>query len=156
MATAHTHARVSTTGMLNLVDLAGSERISKTGASGSTLKEAGFINKSLMNLGTCIFALSEGSAGHIPFRDSKLTMLLASSLGGNSRTAIVCAISPASRNRAETISTLQFANRAKKIINKVQQNVHTDCTELLGQYMTELENVRNEVRRMHIVRKWQI
>merc|ERR1719326_395666 len=137
MASAQANARSESSGLLNLVDLAGSERISKTGAQGSVLKEAGHINKSLMNLGACIMALSEGKTGHIPFRDSKLTMLLSSSLGGNARTAVICAISPASRNRGETISTLQFANRAKKIVNKVQQNVHRDQTELLAQYQTQ-------------------
>merc|ERR1712190_531025 len=105
MAAAQASVRAASSGLLNLVDLAGSERVQKTGSTGTVLKEAGYINKSLMALGGCILALSEGKAAHIPFRDSKLTMLLASSLGGNSRTAIICAISPASRNRDETVST---------------------------------------------------
>eukprot|EP00930_Biecheleria_cincta_P043934 TRINITY_DN30140_c0_g1_i1.p1 TRINITY_DN30140_c0_g1~~TRINITY_DN30140_c0_g1_i1.p1 ORF type:complete len:1073 (-),score=168.83 TRINITY_DN30140_c0_g1_i1:589-3771(-) len=156
MAAAQAVARLSSSGLLNLVDLAGSERVQKTGATGSVLKEAGHINKSLMALGACILALSEGKQGHIPFRDSKLTMLLSSSLGGNARTAIICSISPAARNRNETVSTLQFANRAKRIINKVHQNVHKDNSELLGQYMTELENLKDEVRHVQIQSKWKI
>lgn len=156
MAAAQAGARVASSGLLNLVDLAGSERAQKTGASGATLKEAGHINKSLMALGHCILALSEGKQGHIPFRDSKLTLLLSTSLGGNARTAIICSISPAARNRNETVSTLQFANRAKRIINKVHQNVHKDQGELLGQYMSEIDNLKDEFRHVQIINKWKI
>lgn len=83
---------------LNLVDLAGSERAGKTGASGTTLREGANINLSLMALGNVINALSEGKVGkkqqHIPYRDSKLTRLLQESLGGNSATCMLAAISP--------------------------------------------------------------
>ena len=74
---------------LNLVDLAGSERISKTGATGKTLEEAKKINLSLTTLGLCIKHLTEGKT-HVPFRDSKLTFFLKESLGGNSKTTLVC------------------------------------------------------------------
>ena len=90
---------------LNLVDLAGSERVSKTGATGQRLKEGSMINKSLLTLSTVISHLSSGKGGHIPYRDSKLTRLLSSSIGGNACTAEVCAVSPAKRNIGETRST---------------------------------------------------
>jgi len=95
-------------GKLNLVDLAGSERQKKTGASGDRLKEGSKINLSLSALGNVISALSEGKTGHIPYRDSKLTRLLQDSLGGNTKTLMIAAISPASSNFDETLSTLRF------------------------------------------------
>ena len=107
------------TAKINLVDLAGSERADKTGASGDTLKQGAAINKSLSALGNVINALAEGKAGkgHIPYRDSKLTRLLQHSLGGNSLTVMVAAVSPADDNFDESLSTLQYANRAKNIKN---------------------------------------
>mmetsp|Transcript_89782 Transcript_89782/g.159629 ORF Transcript_89782/g.159629 Transcript_89782/m.159629 type:complete len:921 (+) Transcript_89782:81-2843(+) len=145
---AEANAAQSISSRLNLVDLAGSERQSKTNAKGANLKEAGFINKSLMMLGTCISLLSEGKEGqHIPFRDSKLTRLLSTSLGGNTRTCLLCAFSPASRNREETRSTLQFATRAKKIKNKPTQNKHVDPTELCAAYQKEIERLKETLRR---------
>merc|ERR1711934_912871 len=80
------------------------------------------INKSLTCLGLVINKLVEGGKGHIPFRDSKLTRMLQSSLGGNARTAMMCAISPAERNKEETLSTLAYASRAKKIVNTATKN----------------------------------
>ena len=94
---------------LNLVDLAGSERMSKTGAEGERAKEGAHINKSLMTLGVVINKLSEGvesKGGHIPYRDSKLTRILQPALGGNSKTAIVCAMTPAHSHCEESHSTL--------------------------------------------------
>jgi kinesin family protein 5 len=76
---------------LNLVDLAGSERVGKTGATGKVLEEANKINQSLTSLGRVISCLSTGES-HIPFRDSKLTHLLKESLGGNSKTSLICAV----------------------------------------------------------------
>ncbi len=110
---------------LNLVDLAGSERMSKTGAEGQRAKEGAHINKSLMTLGVVINKLSEGvesKGGHIPYRDSKLTRILQPALGGNSKTAIVCAMTPAASHCEETHSTLKFAQRAKRVINKATKN----------------------------------
>ncbi|PVV01030.1 hypothetical protein BB560_004568 [Smittium megazygosporum] len=109
---------------LNLVDLAGSERVGHTGAEGLRLKEGGHINKSLLALGTVIVKLSEGRVerGHIPYRDSKLTRILQSSLGGNSRTTIICTITLASQYFDETHSTLKFANRAMTITNQPEIN----------------------------------
>ena len=134
--------RVST---LNLIDLAGSERVSKTGAEGIRLKEGSMINMSLLTLGTVIYKLSEGGRGHIPFRDSKLTRLLSSSLGGNAKTAVVCTVSLASRNADETKSTLDFASRAKKVVNKAIKNEVTDHSALLDQYKNEIEELKRRL-----------
>ena len=96
---------------LNMVDLAGSERQSQTQATGARLKEGANINKSLLTLGNVIAKLSTGERSHVPFRDSKLTRILEPALGGNSRTAIICTITPAAMHSEETISTLKFATR---------------------------------------------
>ncbi len=116
-------------GRLNLVDLAGSERIAKTGATGKTLQEAQKINLSLTSLGCCIKALTDGSA-HIPFRDSKLTLFLKDALGGNSRTTLICTASKQMRHVEESVQTLQFAARAKKIKNKAAANVMRSPKEM--------------------------
>lgn len=84
-----------TVSQLNLVDLAGSESVRLTGATGVRAQEAGLINKSLLALTTVINRLSEDERQHINFRDSKLTRILEASLGGNSKTAIICAVTPA-------------------------------------------------------------
>lgn len=117
------------TSRINLVDLAGSERQKLTGAAGERLKEAGNINRSLSQLGNLINILAEVSQRkqrHIPYRDSKLTFLLQESLGGNAKLAMICAISPASSCRNETLSTLRFAKRAKGIQNKAVVNEEND------------------------------
>lgn len=105
-------------GKLNLVDLAGSERQAKTQATGDRLKEATKINLSLSALGNVISALVDGKSSHIPYRDSKLTRLLQDSLGGNTKTIMIAAISPVDYNYDETLSTLRYASRAKQIKNK--------------------------------------
>lgn len=94
-------------GKLNLVDLAGSERQSKTMATGTRLEEAKKINLSLTALGNVISCLVDGKSAHIPYRDSKLTRLLQDSLGGNTKTVMIAACSPADYNYDETISTLR-------------------------------------------------
>ena len=128
-------------GKLNLVDLAGSERQKKTGASGDRLKEGSKINLSLSALGNVISALSEGGAKHIPYRDSKLTRLLQDSLGGNTKTLMVAAISPADYNYDETLSTLRYANRAKNIKNKPKIN-EDPKDAMLREYKDEIERLR--------------
>jgi hypothetical protein len=138
-----THFKV---GKLNLVDLAGSERQGKTGASGERLKEATKINLSLSALGNVIAALVDGKSSHIPYRDSKLTRLLQDSLGGNSRTIMVATIGPASFNWDETITTLRYASRAKKIKNKPKVN-EDPKDALLRQYQEEIERLRVELDR---------
>jgi hypothetical protein len=101
---------------LHFVDLAGSERQKMTMATGDRLKEAGNINKSLTTLGMVINALASDKAKtHIPYRDSKLTCLLRDSLGGNSKTFIIATISTSILCFQETLSTLNFANRAKMV-----------------------------------------
>ncbi|KAI8439971.1 hypothetical protein MSG28_001421 [Choristoneura fumiferana] len=115
--------------ILNLVDLAGSERSGQTGATGKAFKEGTHINKSLSVLALVIKQLSEDPHKHANYRDSKLTRILQNSLGGNAKTSIICAVTPAAIE--ETISTLQFANRAKAIKNKPEVNaVATDATKL--------------------------
>ncbi|KAI9672302.1 MAG: Kinesin heavy chain [Alyxoria varia] len=117
-------------GQLFLVDLAGSEKVGKTGASGQTLEEAKKINKSLSALGMVINSLTDSKATHIPYRDSKLTRILQESLGGNSRTTLIINCSPSSFNADETISTLRFGSRAKRIENKAKINAELSPTEL--------------------------
>ncbi|KRX05245.1 P-loop containing nucleoside triphosphate hydrolase [Pseudocohnilembus persalinus] len=110
---------------LHFVDLAGSERQKQTQAEGSRLKEAANINKSLTVLGIVINTLVENSGGksrHVPYRDSKLTFILKDSLGGNSRTFMIAAISAANTSFPETLSTLKFAQRAKQIKNNASIN----------------------------------
>ncbi|XP_006561009.1 kinesin-like protein KIF12 isoform X2 [Apis mellifera] len=111
---------ISRQGKINFVDLAGSEMTKKTQSEGKTLEEANNINKSLMVLGYCIASLSDGKrkGGHIPYRDSKLTKLLADSLAGNGVTLMIACISPAKSNASETLNTLRYAARVKKIRTK--------------------------------------
>ena len=92
---------------LYLVDLAGSEKVGKTGATGERLKEAQNINRSLTTFGMVINALSEGLS-HIPYRDSKLTMILMDSIGGNSKTTLIICCSPEYAQLNETLSTLRY------------------------------------------------
>lgn len=124
----HHNMPSETVSKIHLVDLAGSERANSTGATGQRLKEGAHINKSLVTLGSVISSLAEmaNPAGskkfYIPYRDSTLTWLLKDSLGGNSKTIMIAAISPADVNYSETLSTLRYANRAKNIINKPTVN----------------------------------
>jgi kinesin family protein 5 len=124
-------------GRLNLVDLAGSEKIKKTGAQGETLEEAKKINLSLTALSHCIYALTK-SESHIPYRSSKLTRYLQNSLGGNSKTTLIVACSSDGNSVAETISSLEFATRAKKIKNKIVVNMELSA-ELLQEKLKQAE-----------------
>jgi len=107
--------------VINLVDLAGSEKVAKSGATGDRLKEGCSINKSLSTLGLVISKLADKAMGKknivVPYRDSALTRILQNALGGNSKTLMICAISPATDNYDETLSTLRYADQAKKIKN---------------------------------------
>jgi kinesin family protein 3/17 len=132
-----THVRV---GKLNLVDLAGSERQSKTGATGERLSQAIEINKSLVTLGMVINQLVEG-AKHIPYRDSELTKLLSSSLGGSCKTVMIANVSPSSYNCDETIGTLRYASHAKKIKNTPKVN-EDPKDSMLRAYEAELKRLR--------------
>ena len=105
---------------INLIDLAGSERAGSTGATGDRLAEGAKINQSLSVLGKVISALAQAGQGKktiVPYRESKLTYLLKPFLGGNAKTAMVAALSPASINYDETLSTLRYANKVKQIKN---------------------------------------
>lgn len=130
---------------LNLVDLAGSERQDKTQATGDRLKEAQKINLSLSALGNVIQALVDGKAKHIPYRDSKLTRMLQDSLGGNTKTLMIAAISPASDNYDETMSTLRYASRAKMIKNKPTVNMDPKDA-MLAQYADEIKKLKDMLR----------
>ncbi|XP_053904969.1 kinesin-like protein KIFC3 isoform X2 [Malaclemys terrapin pileata] len=103
-----------TTGKLNLVDLAGSERVGRSGAEGSRLREAQYINKSLSALGDVIYAL-RARQGHVPFRNSKLTYLLQDSLSGDSKTLMMVQVSPVEKNTSETLCSLKFAERVRSV-----------------------------------------
>uniref|UniRef100_A0A673XV78 Kinesin family member 4 n=1 Tax=Salmo trutta TaxID=8032 RepID=A0A673XV78_SALTR len=129
---------------LHLVDLAGSERQKKTKAEGDRLKEGISINRGLLSLGNVISALGDESkkgTGFVPYRDSKLTRLLQDSLGGNSHTLMIACISPADSNIEETINTLRYADRARKIKNKPVVNVDPRAAEMkrLKQQVQELQ-----------------
>uniref|UniRef100_A0A671TRP6 Kinesin-like protein n=1 Tax=Sparus aurata TaxID=8175 RepID=A0A671TRP6_SPAAU len=128
---------------LHLVDLAGSERQKKTKAEGDRLKEGISINRGLLSLGNVISALGDESKKNtfVPYRDSKLTRLLQDSLGGNSHTLMIACISPADSNMEETINTLRYADRARKIKNKPIVNLDPRAAEMnrLKQQVQELQ-----------------
>ena len=117
-------------GKLNMADLAGSERIERTNATGVTLEEAKMINQSLSALGNCINALTDSKRTHIPFRDSTLTFLLKDSLGGNTKTTLLVCCSGEDSDIPETLSTLNFAKRAKRIKNNASVNTVMGVKEL--------------------------
>ena len=131
-------------GKLNLVDLAGSENIQRSGAENKRAAEAGLINKSLLTLGRVINALVERGS-HIPYRESKLTRLLQDSLGGRTKTCIIATVSPAKSNLEETISTLDYAFRAKNIRNKPQVNQTMSKKTLLREFTAEIEKLKGEL-----------
>ncbi|XP_008656470.1 kinesin-like protein KIN-14K [Zea mays] len=121
-------------GCLHLIDLAGSERVEKSEVTGDRLKEAQYINKSLSALGDVIFALSQKSA-HVPYRNSKLTQVLQSSLGGQAKTLMFVQINPDVESYSETISTLKFAERVSGVeLGAARSNKEgKDIKELLEQ-----------------------
>ena len=132
-------------GKLNLVDLAGSENIGRSGAENKRAREAGMINQSLLTLGRVINALVERSQ-HIPYRESKLTRLLQDSLGGRTKTCIIANVSPAKMNLEETLSTLEYANKAKSIHNKPQVNQTMTKKTLLRDFCVEIEKLKADLR----------
>ncbi|PAA73416.1 hypothetical protein BOX15_Mlig024839g1 [Macrostomum lignano] len=152
-ATDLTGERVS---KISLVDLAGSERADSTGAQGKRLKEGANINKSLTTLGKVISGLADMSAEadrkkskkiaqFIPYRDSVLTWLLRENLGGNSRTAMIAALSPADINYDETLSTLRYADRAKQIVCKAIINEDPNA-RLIRELKEEVQKLRDILR----------
>ena len=134
---------------LSLVDLAGSERIAKTGAEGQRLKEAQKINQSLTTLGMVIMALTTPGTKHVPFRNSKLTLILKDSLGGSSKTTLLCTASRLKRHAEESIQTLYFASRAKTIKTHAKKNIILSAGEL--QYLAN--GLKKEIM---LLKKWDI
>ncbi|KAF9114007.1 hypothetical protein BGX27_000335 [Mortierella sp. AM989] len=134
-----TAVRVS---QLNLIDLAGSE---KAASNEERRKEGAFINKSLLTLGTVISKLTEERGAHIPYRDSKLTRILQSSLNGNARVSVICTISPSHLNVEESHNTLKFAARVKKVVTKAQTNQVMDDKALLEKYRREISELKAQL-----------
>ncbi|KAL5215542.1 hypothetical protein ABZP36_006943 [Zizania latifolia] len=132
---------------LNLIDLAGSES-SKTETTGLRRKEGSYINKSLLTLGTVIAKLTDGKATHIPYRDSKLTRLLQSSLSGHGRISLICTVTPASSNSEETHNTLKFAHRSKHVEIKASQNKIIDEKSLIKKYQKEITCLKEELQQL--------
>lgn len=131
-------------GKFNLVDLAGSEAIGRSGAANQRAREAGMINQSLLTLGRVINALTEKNH-HVPYRESKLTRLLQDSLGGRTKTCIIATVSPTKSNAEETLSTLEYAMRAKSIKNRPEVNSHMTKAGLLKEYLTEIERLKADL-----------
>lgn len=139
---AHTFATLS------IIDLAGSERASATKNRGERLLEGANINKSLLALGNCINALCDPRRrNHVPYRDSKLTRLLKFSLGGNCKTVMIVCVSPSSRHYDETLNTLKYADRAKKIKTKVIRNEH-NLDRHVGSYLKMVTEQKAEIEEL--------
>ncbi|KAH8515878.1 hypothetical protein H0E87_004340 [Populus deltoides] len=136
-----------TLSQLNLIDLAGSES-SKTETTGLRRKEGSYINKSLLTLGTVISKLTDEKATHVPYRDSKLTRLLQSSLSGHGRVSLICTVTPASSNSEETHNTLKFAHRSKQVEIKASQNKIMDEKSLIKKYQKEISCLKQELHQL--------
>ncbi|KAK1422173.1 hypothetical protein QVD17_25110 [Tagetes erecta] len=136
-----------TLSQLHLIDLAGSES-SKTETTGMRRKEGSYINKSLLTLGTVISKLTDGKSAHIPYRDSKLTRLLQSSLSGHGRVSLICTVTPASSNTEETHNTLKFAHRSKHVEIKASQNKIVDEKSLIKKYQKEISSLKQELQQL--------
>ena len=148
---------------INLVDLAGSERTGATGSTGERLKEGCNINKSLLILGNVINCLADKALGIRknmlpPYRDSALTRILQNALGGNSKTIMICAISPASVNYEESLSTLRYADRAKKIQNKavINESEHDKMVRLLKEENNNLKKLLEDLQKNILGKKSDI
>ncbi|RKP38430.1 P-loop containing nucleoside triphosphate hydrolase protein, partial [Dimargaris cristalligena] len=137
-----------TSATLSLIDLAGSERASVTQNRGDRLLEGANINRSLLALANCINALCDDKKKrHIPYRDSKLTRLLKFSLGGNCKTVMIVCCSPASTYFEETYNTLKYANRAKNIKTKVEQNT-VNVKAHVSQYVKQIKEQSEIIKRL--------
>ncbi|XP_043675937.1 kinesin-like protein KIF19 isoform X2 [Vespula pensylvanica] len=134
-------------GRLFMIDLAGSERAKQTQNKGKRLQEGAHINRSLLALSNCIKALS-GGARFVNYRDSKLTRLLKDALGGNCRTVMIAHVSPASVHRDESKNTLNYADRANKISNKVERNVLDVSYLHVAQYRDIISDLKSEISRL--------
>ncbi|KAI3471517.1 hypothetical protein Pfo_028167 [Paulownia fortunei] len=136
-----------TLSQLNLIDLAGSES-SRAETTGLRRKEGSYINKSLLTLGTVISKLTDGKSMHVPYRDSKLTRLLQSSLSGHGRVSLICTVTPSSSNSEETHNTLKFAHRAKHIEIQAAQNKIIDEKSLIKKYQHEIRCLKEELEQL--------
>lgn len=142
LSEAHTFATLS------IIDLAGSERASATKNRGERLLEGANINKSLLALGNCINALCDPKRrNHVPYRDSKLTRLLKFSLGGNCKTVMIVCVSPSSKHYDETLNTLKYADRAKKIKTKIIRNEH-NLDRHVGSYLKMITEQKAEIEEL--------
>jgi hypothetical protein len=147
---------------VHLVDLAGSERVAHSGAKGDRLKEANHINVSLSVLGDVIKSLGDlkGQKGHIPYRNSTLTHVLKESLGGNAHALMVSTISPSSQDYEETLSTLKYAERAKRVRMHVEANItsglmatDTSAVDLVPLLQAEVRKLREMLRLQQLQQK---
>jgi hypothetical protein len=134
---------------MHLVDLAGSERVGDTGATGQRMLEGTNINKSLSVLGKCISILAEKSIGKkkdavVPYRESNLTRILQNALGGNSKTCMIAAISPASICYEESLSTLRYADQVKQIKNVAKVN-ESPQDKLIRELREENEKLKKKL-----------
>ncbi|CDY08179.1 BnaA06g15470D [Brassica napus] len=136
-----------TLSQLHLIDLAGSES-SKTEMTGQRRKEGSSINKSLLTLGTVISKLTDTKAAHIPYRDSKLTRLLQSTLSGHGLVSLICTITPASSTSEETHNTLKFAQRCKHVEIKASRNKIMDEKSLIKKYQKEISCLQEELTQL--------
>lgn len=143
-----TKKNMTKTSVVNLVDLAGSERADSTGATGDRLKEGSSINQSLSTLGNVIKALADKVKKNVtvPYRDSVLTKLLKNALGGNSKTIMIAALSPADINYEETLSTLRFADRAKAIKTKAVIN-ESPTDKLIRELREENKKLMDQLKK---------
>ncbi|CAO0790906.1 unnamed protein product [Mucor circinelloides] len=143
---------IITSSKFHFVDLAGSERLKRTAAEGDRRKEGININAGLLALGNVISALGDPSkkSTHVPYRDSKLTRLLQDSLGGSAMTLMIACVSPAESNLSETLNTLQYANRARNIKNKMEKNEMEEwmTTDNVDMLRTTISKLKNELRNM--------
>ncbi|CAG0914830.1 unnamed protein product [Notodromas monacha] len=133
----------SQVGKLNLVDLAGSESVGRSGAVDAHAREAGCINKSLLALRMVIMNLATDTGGHIPYRSSKLTRLLQDSLGGKTKTTLIAAISPVNEHLEESVSTLDYACKAKSIVNNPVSLKHHWKKQSIAEYLVRIEQCKS-------------
>nr|KAJ3419884.1 hypothetical protein HK105_006384 [Polyrhizophydium stewartii] len=131
-----------TVSQLNLIDLAGSEKATE---DAERRKEGAFINKSLLTLGNVISKITEETNTHIPYRDSKLTRILQSSLSGQSRIAVIATLSPTAKNLEESLNTLKFASRVKRIVPKPEYTLILDDKALIQKYRREIEELKSKL-----------
>ena len=133
------------TSKLHLVDLAGNERTKKTGASGITMREANYINRSLSFLEQVVVGATDKKRDHVPYRQSCLTYMLKNSIGGNCYTILVANVWPEAAHLEETLSTLRFATRMKQVENVPHVNETADQALLIKRYQKEVRDLKQEL-----------